>query len=204
MASTTLALTFDDGPSGDIMPKVLELLNRYGAKATFFIWGEKITQENEYLLKSCIAQGHELGNHSIHHPHISELNEAQVRAEFEPLQDKISEITGSRPVLFRAPYLDISPLMQEIIPLPFINGTSSKDWTPATSAQERIRLVQEGAKDGAIILMHCFEGNTATVEALEVLLPWFAQHDIRVTTVSNLFREKGINAVPGRIYNAVE
>ena len=158
MPVKTLALTFDDGPSADIMPRVLDLLECYGARATFFIWGEKITPE--------------------------------------------LELTGIRPVLFRAPYLDMSPLMKQVISLPIINGVSSKDWTPATSTQERIRLVQEGAEDGAIILMHCFAGNTATVEALEELLPWFAQRGIRVTTVTDLFREKAVEAVAGRVYDS--
>jgi len=202
MPVKTLALTFDDGPSADIMPRVLDLLECYGARATFFIWGEKITPELETLLKRCTVQGCELGNHSMHHLHMSQLDEDQIRAEVEPLQERLLELTGIRPVLFRAPYLDISPLMKQVISLPIINGVSSKDWTPATSTQERIRLVQEGAEDRAIILMHCFAGNTATVEALEELLPWFAQRGIRATTVTDLFRQKAVEAVAGRVYDS--
>ena len=50
--------------------------------------------------------------------------------------------------------------------------------------------------------MHCFAGNTATVEALEELLPWFAQRGIRATTVTGLFRQKAVEAVAGRVYDS--
>lgn len=203
MDSITIALTFDDGPSDDCMPRVLELLKQYGANATFFIRGDKITAENVSLLKKCAEEGNELANHSIHHLHMSQLDADGVREETAPLQNLLADISGEPPVLFRPPYLNVSTLMQQQIPLPFIHGSSSLDWNPKTSTAERIRLVQEAAADGAIILMHCFEGNYATVEALEVLLPWFAERNIKVTTVRNLFAEKGITPIPGKVYNAV-
>lgn len=203
MKNKTLALTFDDGPSKDVMPRILELLDRYQANATFFIWGEKITAEMEPLLHQAAQMGNELANHSMHHLHMSTLGVEEIRAEVEAVQVKLEAITGNAPVLFRPPYLDVSALMRQVIPLPLIGGSDSRDWTPQTSTEERIRLVQEAAADGAIILMHCFEGNTATVNALEVLLPWFVQEGFRVTTVRELFAEKGVFPIAGQLYNAV-
>lgn len=204
MEKKTLALTFDDGPSADIMPKVLNLLKQYDAHATFFIWGEKITPELVSLVRSAHEQGNEIANHSVHHLHMSQLTAQEVRDEVLPLQAQLEQITGVAPVLFRPPYLDISPTMEEVIPLPMITGSSNKDWTPLTDLLTRIRLAQEAAADGAILLMHCFENNDATVEALKVLLPWFQEQGFQVTTVSNLFVQKGIQPQAGKVYNAAD
>ncbi len=203
MTNKTLALTFDDGPSQDIMPRILELLDRYQANATFFIWGEKVTAGMEPLLRQAAQMGNELANHSMHHLHMSALDAREIRAEVEPVQKMLEAITGNAPAMFRPPYLDVSPLMRQVIPMPLIGGSDSRDWTPQTGTEERIHLVQEAAADGAIILMHCFEGNTATVNALEVLLPWFVQEGFRVTTVRELFAEKGVAPIAGQIYHAV-
>jgi len=157
----------------------------------------------EPLLRQAVQMGNKLANHSMHHLHMSTLSAEEIRAEVEAVQEKLEAITGNAPVLFRPPDLDVSALMRQVIPLPLIGGSDSRDWTPQTGTEERIRLVQEADDDGAIILMHCFEGNTATVNALEVLLPWFVQEGFRVTTVRELFAEKGVSPIAGQLYNAV-
>lgn len=200
MQTKTIALTFDDGPSSDIMPQLLQLLQEYQAQATFFLWGDKITTETAPLLNQALAQGCELGNHSMRHLHMGVLTAEEVRQETQPLQELVETITGVKPVLFRPPYLDISETMQQVIPLPFITGASTKDWTPETSAADRLNLALQLSQDGAILLMHCFEGNAATVEAVRSLLPQLKQQGYRITTVSQLFTEKGVTPLPGTVY----
>ena len=203
MNHQSLELTFDDGPSPDTMPAVLDLLAEYHVHATFFVWGQRVSPDNIDLLRRAAAEGHELANHTMHHPHMAGMNQEEIAAELQPLQNLLCDITGKVPSMFRPPYLETSQLMQQVIPMPLILGVDSRDWTAQTSAAERVRLVQEAARDGVIILMHCFPGNDATLEALKVLLPWFAEQDFRVTTVSGLFAEKGIQPVAGKIYSNV-
>ena len=203
MRENILALTLDDGPSPDTMPRVLEVLSRYRAKATFFLWGEQITPELLPVLREAVAQGHELGNHSMHHLHMAELTAEEIRQETEPLQRFLQEQLGVTPVWFRAPYLETSPEMLGTIPMPFAAGYGNRDWLPQTDAAERLELAREASRDGNILLMHCFAGNEATVEALEQLLPWLAEQDIAVTTLSDLFARKGICPEKGRVYDFV-
>jgi len=203
MMEKLLALTFDDGPSPDSMPEILTLLVQYDAKATFFLWGEKICSDTIPILRQAVAQGHELANHSVHHLHMSSLSDEEIRAETEPLQQLLRQLFGTAPVLFRPPYLDISPAMQQQIPLPFIMGADIRDWTSETDADQRLRMARDSAKDGAILLMHCFEGNYPTVQMLRSLLPWLAREGYRCVTVSELFARKGCIPQKGRLYSDV-
>ena len=197
-----IALTFDDGPGRTIMPQVLDLLKQNDAKATFFLWGEKISPETAPVLHRALAEGHELANHSMGHLHMSRLTEQEVKEEVEGLQ-RLLQPYGVTPTLFRPPYLDWNGEMLAWIPMPFICGHSNRDWTAETDAEERLRLAQEVTRDGAILLMHCFEGNEATVAMLEGYLPWLRQQGFRATTVSDLFDRRGITPEPGKVYNEV-
>lgn len=204
MRERFLALTFDDGPSPDTMPRILDLLARYGASATFFIWGGKITPQTAPVLRRAIGEGHQLGNHSMGHLHMESLSRTEALRQVEELQQLLKQDFGAEPELFRPPYLEFSREMQEAIPLPFITGTSIRDWTDLTDASQRLRLAKEAAGDGAILLMHCFEGNTATVQALEQLLPWLTEQGYRLTTVSDLFARKGIVPQAGSVWDCIK
>ena len=196
-----LALTFDDGPSPDIMPEVLDLLDRYNARATFFLWGEKITEDTVPLLRRAADRGQELANHSMHHLKMSRLSPEEIRREIQPLQRMLEELFGTAPPLFRPPYLDISQEMQTQIPLPFIIGADIRDWTFETDAAQRLQAAKEAAEDGGILLMHCFETNWPTVEMLKQLLPWLEEQGYCCVTVSELFARKGVVPQRGELYS---
>lgn len=198
-----LALTFDDGPGLTTMPRILDLLKQEGARATFFLWGEKINSQTAPVLHRALKEGHELANHSMHHLHMSWLSREEVICEVEDLQ-RLLRPFGVTPSLFRPPYLDHNEGMLSCIPMAFIAGASNRDWTEETDAPERLRLAKAAAEDGAILLMHCFEGNDATVEMLEVFLPWLREQGYGITTVSDLFARKGITPQPGRVYDRAE
>jgi peptidoglycan/xylan/chitin deacetylase (PgdA/CDA1 family) len=75
-----VALTFDDGPSVDTTPQIIELLEENGARGTFFVVGELI-DGSEDVVERVVQGGHELGNHSYSHPHTTYLSRSEVRAE---------------------------------------------------------------------------------------------------------------------------
>lgn len=199
-----LALTFDDGPSTGTMGRILEILDRYGAKATFFAVGDRITVETAPLLRAAALGGHEIGNHSRSHGHMPQLDRVAMLSEVESVQKLVQETTGIRPALFRPPYLDVSPAMLRHIDMPMIGGAGNQDWEPAVSAEERFRRAASQLEDGAILLMHCFEGNEGTVQVLEMLLPVLQQRGYQVVTVSRLFSEKGISLNRGVLYHSAK
>ena len=98
-----LALTFDDGPNPTITPKLLDLLDRYKAKATFFLIGRYV-RECPDLVQETVARGHELGNHTELHPNLLWLNPTKVRVELRLCHDAIRGAIGTAPEWFRPPF----------------------------------------------------------------------------------------------------
>ena len=199
----SLALTFDDGPSNTIMKQIMDLLWQYGAKATFFVVGRNITESNQGLLLEALERGFEIGNHSQSHLHMTELSREEIQREVEQVQARLATLTGVEPVFFRPPYLDVDENLIKTVQMPFISGSSNCDWDPACTISQRIELAQKAAQDGGILLMHCFEGNDATVEALKILLPELKRQNYDFLTVSQLFAKKGVLPQDGVVYESV-
>jgi peptidoglycan/xylan/chitin deacetylase (PgdA/CDA1 family) len=97
-----LALTFDDGPDPQYTPRILEALRKHGAKATFFLIGERAEQEPA-LVRQILADGHELANHSHSHPDFERLPLRRAMQEISRTTAMIEAIQGSRCRLFRPP-----------------------------------------------------------------------------------------------------
>ena len=98
-----LALTFDDGPNPAITPKLLDLLDRYNAKATFFLIGRYVRECPE-LVQETIARGHLVGNHTETHPNLFRLSRREIRIELRLCHDAISSAIGAPPKWFRPPF----------------------------------------------------------------------------------------------------
>jgi peptidoglycan-N-acetylglucosamine deacetylase len=98
-----LALTFDDGPNPAITPRLLDLLDRHDAKATFFVVG-RFVQACGALTKEVSSRGHLLGNHTQTHPNLFWLGPRDVRNELQQCQGALQDATGSPAKYFRPPY----------------------------------------------------------------------------------------------------
>lgn len=187
-----VALTFDDGPNTTTTVQVLDVLKKYGIKATFFLIGDRITQESAESVKRAIAMGCEIENHSWTHSFMTKLEPQVIKDEIKRTSDKIEEITGRRPEFFRPPYIEVSRMMVDNIDLPFICGVNGLDWEPEVMAKERAELVLENVGDGEVILLHDMEGNDETVKALDIIIPELMKNNFEFVTVSELFKRKGI------------
>ena len=190
-----VALTFDDGPNVSTTVKVLDVLKENDVVATFFLCGKNIDASTREVMKRAVAQGCELENHSRSHSHMSGMTADKVRMEVNFTSHVIRQVSGRMPQFFRAPYLDTSDLMYETIDLTFIGGFDVKDWEPAVTAADRSRDVLARVKDGDIVLLHDFEGNDATAEALKTIIPELKKQGYTLVTVSELFKRKGITPV---------
>ena len=152
-----IALTLDDGPDPEVTPRVLELLERHGARATFFCIGERVAA-HPALARQIAAAGHALENHSQRHlASFSLLGPRRLRAEIERAQDVIAAASGILPRFFRAPaglrnpFLD--PVLQRL-------GLTLASWTRrGFDTRERrpqrvLGALTRALSSGDILLLH--------------------------------------------------
>lgn len=173
-----VALTFDDGPDPKSTPKVLDLLDAAGAKATFFVIGHKVTDHPE-LTAEIAARGHALGIHSYAHERLFSLRPPwQVKRDLERALNAVEHATGERPVLFRAPIGHISPAMAGVardLGLITVGWTArGVDGWSGAKPDKVARNVCAHLRDGAILLLHdaAEKGDfvPASVEALPAIV----------------------------------
>ena len=184
-----LALSFDDGPNLTTETKMLDVLAKHNVPATFFVIGKNITDESAENMKRAVRQGCEIGNHSFSHPRMSQMDESQVKEEVETTSGLIEKIIGERPKLFRPPYIDVKPEMYDWIDLTFICGKGCEDWVATVGKDARREGIIANAEPGAIYLLHDFESNEATVEALDEAIPVLKEQGYTFVTVSELFKK---------------
>ena len=189
-----LALSFDDGPNLSTESKMLDVLAKHDVPATFFLIGNNINEESARSIKRAVELGCEIGNHSLTHSRMSQMDEGPVKAEIEATSARIEQVTGQRPTLFRPPYIDVKPEMYDWIDLTFICGKGCEDWVATVGKEARREGILASAEPGAIYLLHDFEGNEATVEALDEAIPVLKEQGYVFVTVSQLFDK--LNCTP--------
>ncbi len=198
-----IALTFDDGPNTTTTNEILDLLEEYQAKASFFLIGEQINENSAEVVKRAYAMGCEIDNHSKTHSYMSKMTAEEMTAEINYVNDYVYAITGDSVQFFRPPYIDVSETMYETIDLPFICGVGCGDSDSATTAEQRAQEMLTQAKDGQIFLLHDFTGNEKTVEALNIALPKLKAEGYEFVTLSELFSRQGETPQHGRLYSNV-
>ena len=185
-----LALAFDDGPNLTTESKMLDVLEKHKVPATFFLIGSNIDDDSAENMKRAVSLGCELGNHSFTHPMMSRMDEDQVKEEVEATSALIEKIVGERPKFFRPPYINVKPEMYDWIDLTFICGKGCEDWVATVGKEARLKGIIENAEPGAIYLLHDFEGNEATVEALDEAIPVLKEQGYTFVTLSQLFEKQ--------------
>ncbi len=153
-----LALTFDDGPDPEITPQVLDLLARYNQRATFFVVGQQVERQSE-LCRRIVAEGHELGNHSMTHAwHMALWSSPRVADDLDRAGQCIFEAIDRRATFFRAPVSVLSPRIAvgtERAGLTLVGyGTRSGDGSTRCSVGYVRRQLERGLKGGNILLLH--------------------------------------------------
>ena len=186
-----VALTFDDGPSVGTTDKVLDVLKENDIVASFFLIGQKITEESAYLVKRAHDMGCTIENHSKTHPGMTGLSDEEILEEISYTTNKIEEITGEKPAFFRPPYIDYDQRLFDLVDLGFICGYGCEDWLPEVSTEERTRRILEQAHPGFIILVHDMEGNTQTIEAIKKIIPALKEQGYEFVTIRDLFAKSG-------------
>lgn len=206
-----LILTFDDGPSSEWTPQILDILEKENVPATFFIVGIN-AEKNIPLLQRIYKDGFEIGNHTFTHNNIAKMSPKRAELEMKTTRLLIEAVTGRSTILFRAPYnADSEPSsFEEIEPIArsandhYITvgeAIDPNDWDDERVNADSIfnRVVrQTESKDANIILLHDAGGlsREATIQALPRIIAYFRAKGCKFTTVADLMGKTKDDLMP--------
>ena len=190
-----IALTFDDGP-GPYTAHLLDILDQYGAKATFFLIGSKVSGQAS-VVRSIQARGHQLGNHSWSHPELNKVSAEQLASEIDQTNNAIKQAVGTKPNIIRPPYGAFNRAVLEQFRQrgmsAIVWSVDTRDWADRNSEIVCSRAVA-GARNGAVILMH--DIHQTSVNAVPCILNSLKQQGYSFVTVQNLIGDM----TPGAVY----
>ena len=179
---SVITVSFDASWGVSQTLKILDLLDEYEAKATFFLVGIWVDKYPE-LVKEIHARGHEIGNHSDTHPQMRKLSESQIRQELKSMSDKVETLTGQRPTLFRPPYGDYD---NKVVTVARAEGYEVVQWSVDSldwknkGVEDLIRRATAKVEKGDIILFH--NDSKYILDALPTIL--------------KTYREQGFTMIP--------
>src|SRR5262249_1944346 len=184
-----IAMTFDDGPSATLTPKLLDLLAAHHIKATFFVIGENVAEHPEIVARAA-REGHEIGNRSGCNPNLGKMSDEGVRRQLQQTDDETKSATGERPTLMRPPYGSITAHEKRWIHDQFgydiiLWDVDPYDWKRPGPAVVRARILKE-TRPGSIVLSH--DIHPGTIEAMPSTFDQLEAKGFKFVTVSELIR----------------
>lgn len=191
-----IALTFDDGPNYNTS-KIIDVLNKYDIKATFFVLGSRAIN-NKDILKKMADSGMEIGNHTYNHLLLTKYDENKIRSEIEDTSEVIYSATKKKPKLLRPSYGSVNNKIKKVANMPIIIwDIDTLDWKYHNSKRITSRVVNK-VRDGDIILMH--DIYSASLNALSNIIPILQDNGYEFVTIDELFYYKGISLENGKVY----
>jgi peptidoglycan-N-acetylglucosamine deacetylase len=192
-----IAMTFDDGPSATLTPKLLDLLAAHHIKATFFVIGENVAEHPDIVARAA-REGHEIANHSWSHPNLAKMSDEGVRRQLWQTDEAIKSATGTRPTLLRPPYGSITEREKRWIHDEFgyrivLWDVDPYDWKRPGPAVVRNRILQE-TRPGSIVLSH--DIHPGTIEAMPSTFDALQAKGFKFVTVSELIRAAAVEPSP--------
>lgn len=205
--SGQLAITFDDGPSREYTPQILDILKEKHVPATFFVIGAN-AEAHPDLVRRAYDEGHEIGNHTYSHPNIAATSQERTRLELDSTQRIIEYATGASTTLFRPPYnADSEPQTPEEI-LPILRAQQlhyitigeridPRDWSKDSTPDSIFDEVVAEKDNGNIILLHDAGGDrTPTIKALPRIIDFFQKQGHQFVPVSALLGKTRAEVMP--------
>lgn len=193
--SKVVALSFDAAWGNEDTRKILEILKKHNVKVTFFMTGGWVAAYPDDV-KAIAADGHDLGNHSENHKHMTEISEAECKDELMKVHEKVKELTGVEMCLFRPPYGDYN---NQVVSVARENGyfpiqwdVDSLDWKNY-GVENIVNTVlnHKHLGNGSIIL--CHNGAKYTAEALESLITGLKEKGYEIVPISKLIYKDTYN-----------
>ncbi len=181
-----VSLTFDAAWGNEDTQRLLDILGKYGVRATFFLVGQWVDKYPESV-QAISDAGMEIGNHSDTHPHMAKLSEKQIIDEVSLCSGKIEDLTGEEVKLFRCPYGEyddeVVTTIRNMGVYPIQWDVDSLDWKDL-SAEEITKRVTSKASPGSIILFH--NAGKHTPEALPGIIEYLLSEGYSIVPVSEL------------------
>jgi peptidoglycan-N-acetylglucosamine deacetylase len=183
----TIALTFDDGPNPALTPRLLDLLERHQARATFFLVG-RWANAHPSIVREIQARGHTIGNHTTTHPNLVWLSKRRIVAELARCQAIIEDIIGVRPALLRPPFGARGPQLPAAVRESGLTHVvmwtlMGRDWN--ARGKQRLAARLASVRGGDVVVLHdgSFEKLGAdreeTLRSLEYWLPRWREAGLR-------------------------
>ena len=192
-----VALTFDDGPWAETTEQLLDGLAERGAKATFFLIGEQIA-EHEDTVRRMAAEGHQVGSHTFTHRDLSRGDPAERLREIEQTDTLLRDLLGEGSYWLRPPWGFLAAETAAAVGVPMVYWSlDTEDWR-RPDADAVARDIIDHARDGDIILLH--DPYPTSVEAALRAVDALSVQGYRFVTLEELFRQKGIEPEPGKLY----
>ncbi len=187
--SPRIALTFDDGPHPRRTDEILDILEEYDIRATFFVIGENAVYYPAPLRRA-VSLGHEIGNHTFSHGDVGGMSGPRLQKELRDTEKVIFELTGAHLSLFRPPEgACTDTILQSSEPFGYsviLWTIDTHDWALATT-QSIVKTVKKNIRGGSILLFHDYTaGDAHTADALRILIPDLLKDGFEFVTVSEL------------------
>ncbi len=187
-AKPMIALTIDDGPYAPVGNRILDCLAEHGAKATFYVVGNRCSAYTEEMQRIA-ADGHELGNHTYSHKYLNTLGAEAIQNEIQRGAEAIQAASGTAPATVRLPGGNKNDTVMANVHAPMVAWSiDTLDWK-TKDAQSTIDTVLNTVRDGDIILIHELYGTTA--DAVVGLVPALIERGYQLVTVSELAAQRG-------------
>jgi peptidoglycan/xylan/chitin deacetylase (PgdA/CDA1 family) len=187
-----IAFTFDDGPNPVYTPQLLDIFDEVSGHATFFMMGKQIELYPETALDVHVRK-HEIGNHTYSHPHMTQISLDECERELLDTDAIITQVTGTKPVVMRPPYLDYNEEVHTItakMGYPVIGALNgrARDWE-MPGVEHILEATREQIGCGNILLFHDgFGDRSQTIEAVRILAKELTADGYRLVTVSELLQ----------------
>lgn len=198
-----VALTFDDGPNPVSTPIILDTLEKYNARATFFDLGS-LMGNNSKIVKREEKIGCEVASHTYSHKNLNTLSENEVLEEQEKTDEQMQKILGHTSKLIRPPYGNANFLVKSYLNNYALIGwdIDTLDWE-SKNAESVIKEVRKYSNyDGKIVLMHSIYKSTA--EAVKTIVPELIKKGYQLVTISEMAEAKGIKLQSGILYTEIK
>jgi len=185
-----VSLTFDDWGSDYTVTKTLDILERYGVKATFFLRAGGV-EYNPNLARAIARAGHEVANHTYAHAEITKMTPEELQQDIVRAHRVLTEALQQRPaMLFRPPRREIDERTARVVaaagyPVIVNYDVTAFDWDASRSAKDLLRTIREKTGPGSIIVLHILD-DLSTIEALPSIIEYLTDQGYRFLTVSEL------------------
>ena len=165
--------------------QILKTLEKYKAKATFFVIGQEVVKYPE-VLKEVYEAGHEIGNHTYNHEKLTTLSQKEVKHQIQSTDEIIKSVIGKNATVFRPPYGSYDETIIKQLKVPSVMWTiDTLDWKHRDPEKTAL-AIEEQVNNGSIILMH--DIHQATADALETILLDLQQQGYKFVTVLELLK----------------